>query len=332
MGLLDRVVNVFARRVAAAQDRQFKALRREVDELRSTTSSLSSQVELLAGTRKQLDKVLANQKNDDKSRQIFRRQLAALIRARYLPSDIPAPLALQARRFRLRSQNEEDGIVLALLEATGVGSRRFVEIGSGGTGGNSAVLAHDMGWSGLMVDASRGAFKVATHDYRARPVTIVREMVTSENVNALLQTHGFAGEVDLLSIDVDSTDYWIFDALRVASARVVVLEYNAHFGPTRAVTVPNGAVPTTGVPTYWGASLAALHKAACRKGYRLVLCEEAGVNAFFVREGLAPEIPGITPEKAYRPFRHRLREDQRPMPPKEVFEAIEAAGLELVDV
>lgn len=332
MSLLDRALNALARRLAAAQDRQFKALRREIDELRSMTSSLSSQVERLSGTRKQIDKVLANQKNDDKSRQIFRRQLAALIRARYLPSELPAPLALQARRFRLRSQNEEDGIILALLDATGVGGRRFVEIGSGGTGGNSAVLAHDMGWSGLMVDASRGAFKAATHEYRARPVTIVREMVTPENVNTLLQTHGFAGEIDLLSIDVDSIDYWIFDALRVVTARVVVLEYNAHFGPTRAVTIPNGASRATHVPVYWGASLAALHKAACRKGYRLVLCEEAGVNAFFVRDGLAPEMPGIAPDKAYRPFRHRLRNDQQPMSPQQVFQAIEAAGLELVDV
>jgi hypothetical protein len=332
VALLDRLFDRLARQVAAAQERQFKALRRELDELRNTTSALSTHVDALSATRKQLEKVLANQKNDDKFRQIFRRQLSSLIRAKYLPSDVPAPLALQARRFRLRSQHEEDGIILALLEATGVGSRRFVEIGSGGAGGNAAVLAHDMGWTGLMVDASPSAFRAASHEYRALPVTIVQEMVTAENVNALLETHGFAGEVDLLSIDIDSVDYWVFDALQVCTARVVVLEYNAHFGPTRSVTLPKAEMPSTTSATYWGASLAALHKSACRKGYRLVLCEEAGVNAFFVREGLAPEFKGLAPEEAYRPFRHRLREDQRPTSPKQVFRALEQAGLPLVEV
>jgi hypothetical protein len=331
--MFDRLFDRLARHVAAAQDRQFKAIRQELDEIKNQTTSLAERVEYLGLARKQLDKVLANQKNDDKLRHIFRRQLASLIRARYLPTDIPAPLALQARRFRLRSQHEEDGIILALLEATGIGSRRFVEIGSGGSGGNSAVLAHDMGWTGLMVDAGRSAFKAATHEYRAfRDVTIVQAMVTPDNVNALLQEHGFTGDVDFLSIDVDSIDYWILDALQSCTARVVALEYNAHFGPTRAVTLPNAAPQPSPVPFYWGASLAALHKAAVRKGYRLVLCEESGVNAFFVRDGLATQYQGLPPEAAYRPFRHRLKEGERASNPKEVFAAIGAAGLPLVEV
>ena len=40
--------------------------------------------------------------------------------------------------YRLTSQNEEDGITLALFDEIGVTSRRFVEIGSGLSGGNSA--------------------------------------------------------------------------------------------------------------------------------------------------------------------------------------------------
>jgi hypothetical protein len=332
-GFLARLFARIGRGLFPSQEKQYRALRRELEELRSATSRISARVDALQATRKQLDQVLANQKNDEKFRQIFRRQLTSLIRAQYLPTDIPAPLALQARRFRLRSQNEEDGIILALLQATGIGERRFVEIGAGGTGGNAATLAHDMGWTGLMVDASLGAFRAATHEYRGVPtVTIVNQRVTADNVNELLREHGLTGDVDLVSIDVDSIDYWIFDALNACTPRVVVLEYNAHFGPTRAVTLPNADLPPQAPPTYWGASLAALHKAATRKGYRLVLCEEAGVNAFFVREGLAKDVVGLTPAQAYRPFRYRLKPTERPLSPKDVFRAIEQAGLPLIDV
>jgi hypothetical protein len=334
--LAGRVLQRIGAHLVAAQAAENRALRQELSALRELTRQIAERVDHVRDTQKQLDKVLENQKLDEKFRMIFRRQLASLIRAAYLRSEIPAPLALQARRFRLRSQNEEDGIILALLEAIGVSSRRFVEIGCGGTGGNSAVLALDMGWSGLMVDGSRRAVRVARHEFRPNPgVTIVELMVTPENVNAMLQQHGYGGEVDLLSIDIDSTDYWILEALEVSTARVLVLEYNAHFGPSRAVTLPKERLEgnrRTLPVEYFGASLAALEKVARRKGYRLVLCEPSGINAFFVRDDIANGLHGLSPEQAYRPFRHRLRDDQELRSSDAVLASLSAAGLPLVAV
>jgi len=331
--LLDRVLDRIARNVAAAHNRELHAVRLEIDALRNAVVALAGRVDTLTAAGKRLDKVLANQKIDEKYRMIFRKQLAALIRTSYFSTDVPAPLAIQMRRFRLRSQNEEDGIILALLEATGVGSRRFVEIGSGGTGGNSAILAGDMGWSGLMVDASSRAVKMATHEFRANSgVTIVHARATSGGINDLLKTHGFAGDVDLLSIDIDSVDYWVLDAITVCTARLLVIEYNAGFGPRQSLTLPDAAPPKVRPREYFGASLAALTKAAQRRGYRLVLCEYSGVNAFFVREGLAPGIPTLTPEQAFRPFRYRLHDDASVPDPADVVKAIEDAGLPLVQV
>jgi len=328
-----RLIDALARRLAAAHNKELHAVRRELDQLRNAVVALSHDTEAVAGTRKQLDKVLAKQRIDEKYRMIFRRQLASLIRASYLPTDLPAPLALQMRRFRLRSQNEEDGIILALLDATGVRTRRFVEIGCGGTGGNSATLAHDLGWSGLMIDASKQAVRMATHEFRSNPgVAILRACVTSDDVNDLLQAHGFGGEVDLLSIDIDSADYWVLDAISACTARVLVIEYNAWFGATRSITLPNAPQPKIRPREYFGASLAALTKAADRRGYRLVLCEHSGVNAFFIRKDLAPRVPTLPPEQAFRPFRYRLRDDDRGREPEEVIASIEQTGLPLVEV
>lgn len=312
---------------------QHQILLKRMDTLSKKVDALAEGVTHIRAAQKQVTRVLKNQANDEKFRIIFRKQLGALIRAQYLRTDVSAPLALQASRFRLRSQNEEDGIILALLQAAGVGTRRFVEIGCGGTGGNSAVLAYDMGWSGLMVDASPNAVKVARRLYRwNHGVSVVETMVSPDNVNALLTEHGAAGDVDLLSLDIDSIDYWVLDALEACRPRVIVVEYNAHFGPARAVTLPYAPLPAKPPQVYWGASLAAMAKAAERKGYGLVLCEDAGVNAFFLRNDLAPSVTRLTPAEAYRPIQHRNVKDGGSTTPEQVFERIRDAGLPLIDV
>ena len=62
--------------------------------------------------------------------------------------------------------------------------------------------------------------------------------VTRDNINELIASHGFGGEVDLFSLDLDGVDYWIWEAMTACSPRVVILEYNSMFGADRAVTVP----------------------------------------------------------------------------------------------
>jgi hypothetical protein len=265
--------------------------------LRQTTWARLRRVEALLLETEQ------RQKREDRWRRLTRQQLDALIRYVALErTGLAAPGGLNGRRFRLYSQNEEDGVTLALLAAAGVTTRTFIEIGSGQTGGNSAVLALDLGWSGLMVEGHRPHARALRRRMAPNPgVTVVCEYVTSSGFNALLKAHGLKGEVDFLSIDIDSIDYWLLDALKQVSPRVLVMEYNAHFGPRRAVTLPDAAVPSPRPKGYFGASLAALEKRARGKGYRLVLCEASGVNAYFLRNDVAPEIPGLTAEAAWRP-------------------------------
>ena len=303
-------------------------LRHDVDGLQDTVRTVERRLDERSGL------LLTGQKEVAARIRMLRRQAGSLVRAQYFKADLQAPHWLSSRRFHLRSQHEEDGIILALLEETGIGSRRFVEIGCGSSGGNSAVLAYDMGWGGVMIDIKVKAIERLREELRSNPaVTVLQARVTAEGISALLRAHGISGEVDLLSIDIDSIDYWILDALEPGIARVVVIEYNAHFGPTRAVTLPNAARPSDAPKIYFGASLAALEKLARRKGYRLVLCEDAGVNAFFVRDGLAPSIRGLSPEEAYRPQMRPVRKRKEPpMDPDAVFALIGDAGLPLIDV
>ena len=162
--------------------------------------------------------------------------------------------------------------------------------------------------------------------FKGHPVRTVTQPVTREGVNDLLEKYGFTGELDLLSIDIDGMDYWVWEAVTACSPRVVAVEYNWLFGSARAVTIPYSSdfdLSTIGNRAYRGASLAALAHLGRAKGYRLVATER--VNAFFVRTDLAPDIREIDVARGYRaPLNIRRGKD--------VYQKLVRTGLPLVDV
>ena len=70
------------------------------------------------------------------------------------------------------------------------------------------MLAAEFGWEGLMVDGS--ARHMEQVGRRFPRVTAVAAWITAESVNDLVTSHGFEGELDLLSLDVDGNDYWVW--------------------------------------------------------------------------------------------------------------------------
>jgi hypothetical protein len=207
--------------------------------------------------------------------------------------------------FRCYSQNSEDGILLYIFSLLGTTNRRVVEISAGdGIECNAANLIINHGWRGLLVDGdseqiARGrAFYSNCRNTWISPPTLINAWVTAENVDALITSQGFAGPVDLLSLDVDGNDYWIWKALDCISPRVVVLEFNAACGPEQSLTIsyqPDFRLNLGVQPYACGASLPAFVKLARSKGYRLVGVQSLGFNAFFIRAGLGE---ALLPERS----------------------------------
>lgn len=209
-------------------------------------------------------------------------------------------LDLSRYGFAAYSQTEEDGLLLAVFGALGMGSRLCLEICAGiGSECNSANLLIHHGWHGLLVDGNDANVAAGRRFFGRHPGTMayppvfIQSWVTRENVNELVANAGFTGEIDLFSLDMDGMDYWIWEALTVVQPRVVILEYQDILGPNRSVTVPYDPTfyaykhsLTNGMPNYCGASLRAFTKLAIRKGYRLVGCNALNFNAIFVRNGL----------------------------------------------
>jgi hypothetical protein len=203
--------------------------------------------------------------------------------------------------FRAFSQNGEDGILLYLFSLIATTNKRAVEICAGdGIQCNTANLIVNHGWNALLIDGDEGnvncggAFYKQCPDTMVWPPKFIHAWITAENVNSLVSDNGFTGDIDLLSLDMDGVDYWIWDALTVIKPRVVVLEYNNIWGPDVSVTVPYNPEFRTEYNQwgcdYSGASLAAFVKLGRKKGYRLVGCQRYGFNAFFVRSDINPEI------------------------------------------
>lgn len=231
--------------------------------------------------------------------------------------------------FNVFSSTNEDGILLYIMSLIGFSTRTCVDIGAGGiAGSNSANLIVNHGFGGVLVDGdslaleSWGAFSARRPNAVAAPVGLACSIVTAENVNELLTSHGVRGVVDLLSIDVDGVDYWIWKSIDVIEPRVVLVEYQDILGPDREWTIPykpdfrcRDYSVNQDLNNYCGASLAAFVKLGKTRGYRLVGCNTGGWNAFFVRDGFGEDLlPEIHPAACFRyTWNHRGVKERFPL-------------------
>lgn len=223
-----------------------------------------------------------------------------------------APNEIERAEFQVFSQFGEDGIIQFLVQRVPVERRVFVEIGVEDYSESNTrfLLVHDA-WRGLIVDAGEEHERFVEDSRLGWRTTVdaVTAFVDRDNVNAIVRRAGIEGRIGLLSIDVDGNDYWLLEALHAVSPQILVAEYNSAFGAERAVTVPYDPGFVRGEKhwshLYWGASLAALARAADAKGLALVGGNRAGNNAFFVAREALGEIPERTVAECWRPAQFR---------------------------
>ncbi len=189
------------------------------------------------------------------------------------------------------SQNDEDGIIAEIFDRIGIVHHWFFEIGSGNGMENNTLFWLKQGWNGVWVDGGESNaqfieryFSIAIEEERLH---FRCELVTAENINKLVGTTPCVNqEIDLLSIDIDGNDYYVFEALDSINARVVVIEYNARFPAPLKWRAPYSAEYVWDGSDWFGASLQSMTDLFKGKGYSLVSCNVTGANAFFVRNDL----------------------------------------------
>lgn len=213
--------------------------------------------------------------------------------------------------FRSFSQNDEDGIIQEIFRRLALERGVFVEFGvQDGMQNNTRLLLYKQ-WKGLWIEADakcvRAMQSTFASELESGQLKVLRSFVTRENICELIASAGW-DEIDLLSIDIDGNDYWIWEAIDLRP-KVVIMEYNAKFRPPTAWVMAYNPHHRWDYSDYHGASLVSLDTLGRQKGYVLVGTCLAGVNAFFVRSDLvADQFATADVARLFNPPRYYLQQ------------------------
>jgi len=234
--------------------------------------------------------------------QLFRLVLVFTLSCVGLGSKCSRLRSLHEYEDKIYSQNGEDGVLLALLDALSQSKEEggyYVEFGaSDGVECNSRILRERLHFTGLSMDGGFSDPSIGLH----------QEFVTERNVLSLFAKYQVPSSFDVLSIDVDMFDYWILvRLLRDGTYRpnVIIVETNpmlcmddsvpfrqeyAFINAQPLVVVhPDMTNQTTwDLSRYAGANPKAFQMLAAHYGYDMVYCERCGVNCFLVLRSALP--------------------------------------------
>ena len=173
------------------------------------------------------------------------------------------------------SQYGESTIINEIFKKIGTINNFVVEFGaSDGFWLSNARMFIEMGWGSLQMDG----LKTPINDVKS-------EFITAENINDIFEKYNVPSNFDLLSIDIDGNDYWVWKNLNY-NPNVVIIEYNSNFDLTESYVLkynPKHIFSTEN--GYYSASLKALVKLGAEKGYFLHK-EVAHTNLIFVKKDL----------------------------------------------
>jgi hypothetical protein len=221
--------------------------------------------------------------------------------------------------FKIFSQRGEDGIIQYLIKNLNIRNKTFIEFGvENYMESNTRYLMINDNWSGFVIDGSESAMNYLRKRewFWMYDLNTKAAFIDKDNINDLMKESNFK-DLGILSIDIDGNDYWILEALdfRELNPSIIIAEYNGIFGKERAISVPYdkkfNRTKAHYSNLYFGASLPALTHIAKKKGYELVCCNNAGTNAFYVRQDLLNDkIQAKTINQAFQEDKTRQSRDR----------------------
>lgn len=223
------------------------------------------------------------------------------------------PKRLLAHGFKAYSQHDEDGIIEEIFRRIGYTDRFFVEFGVGDGLENCTLYLLLRGWSGAWIDGSAACYEAVCKNLdfliSANRLRVLYSFITAGNIETLFERLQVPAEFDLLSIDIDNNDYWVWRAIEKYRPRVVAIEYNASYQASANCVVEYAPERIWDLSNSFGASLKALELLGREKGYSLVGCNYSGVTAFFVRNDLLQShfAEPFTSENHFEPPRYFMR-------------------------
>lgn len=204
--------------------------------------------------------------------------------------------SLIAHRRNTYSQNEEDGVIAEIFRRLNITQGWFCEFGAwdGRYGSNTFVLLA-RGWRGVMIEGDSRRFRdlKVTAARFPRTLHILEAFVSAEgdsSLDNLLARTPIPQDFDILSIDIDGSDYHVWRSLRVYRPKLVIIEIDSSTRPGEDYIFRGDGRLT---------SFSAMLKLGRSKGYTLV-CHTG--NMFFIRNDLLHALD-IDPQAIQHPER-----------------------------
>lgn len=222
------------------------------------------------------------------------------------------PKKLNQYEHKAFSQSGEDGIIQEIFKRIGATNKVFIECAPGDGLESNTLCLLTLGWKGLWIEADAKKVRAIKNGFFRKiqegVLSLQQQLVSAENIERVFNKASLPLDMDLLSIDIDRNDYWVWQGIQRYHPRVVVIEYNAIFPPGCKWVVEYAPQASWDKTSNCGASLTSLQLLGAEKGYELVGCTLAGTNAFFVRKDLVGDhfcFP-FTAENHYEPARYYL--------------------------
>ena len=134
---------------------------------------------------------------------------------------------------KIYSQFGEDGIILEILNR--LGSQNLdnwcVEFGArdGMSDSNTFNLIKNYNYNAVLIEGDKNYFKKLCKNLPQKEVIKINKFVNfsgDDNLDRILETTSIPKNFDVLSIDIDGCDFYIFQSLVNYRPKVVCLEFN----------------------------------------------------------------------------------------------------------
>lgn len=173
-----------------------------------------------------------------------------------------------------------------ILEKVGTTNKFCVEFGvQNGINEVTSHLVHKENWSAFYIEGNPQRCEEISLNCTGKNVTLIQSWITAENINDLFAQGNVPAEPDVVSIDIDGMDYWIWKSLNY-NPRVLFIEYNSTKVPPELAVVAYNPSWVWNETRWFGASLQSLVNLGKDKGYELVGTTDIGTTAYFVRSDL----------------------------------------------
>ena len=199
----------------------------------------------------------------------------------------PKHIDLKNSERSVFSQNGMDGVLEKTFEIIPPNNHFTVEFytGNGIYQSNTRNLVIHHNWSALLLGKDEKLARELAKNYEHLDrVKTLNAAVYPGNVDLLLEENGVPKDLDLLVINIDSNDYYVWRAIHEFQPKVILIEFNPIFIPPQLAVIDYHPMNYWDHGIYYGASIQSMYELGKKKGYELIYANKESPYLLFVKK------------------------------------------------